>query len=157
MEKKTIYNIIYYATVLIVLTALPTLTACFFKGSVESFEDAALVMIIVLTVMLLTAAVLMRFSTFRFYVDPFAALEVVLSIYLADLLLALIRTGDILAAFKETGEIRAFTLVYYALAFVFGLILSFSIKRKSGKSISYRIIGKMSKPYNFNNKEPVLD
>lgn len=93
--------------------------------------------------------VLMRFSLLPWVMDPIAAAEIPLFLYL----------GMIVKQWKRAGELRAaFLLVNNQLAddggegwffliglFVFGLIMSLSFARRKGQSISYRLLSKLTK------------
>ena len=93
-------------------------------------------------------AVVMRFSTLRWYVDPFAALEVPAALYLAGVLDKIINGESVSHAFASVSD--SFTngggkgtLLLIAI-FAFGLLCSFSFKRREGKSISFRLAQRLA-------------
>ena len=92
--------------------------------------------------------VLMRFSLLKWYVDPFAAVEVPLLIYIGCVVSQMNRSGipffQALLEYNEKlsadgGEGWCFLIGL----FLFGLVASLSFARKSGESISYKLISKI--------------
>lgn len=81
-------------------------------------------------------AVLMRFSFLKAELDPIAAFEIPLTFYL----ILTVKFGTPSAFFELLGWNW---ILYMSLVFAFGLLCSFSLKRKQGQSISYRIIDKL--------------
>ena len=90
-------------------------------------------------------AVLMRFSLLKWYIDPIAAAMIPLFFYVGMIITNINRHGnDLSKAFasvnislcNDGGEGIFFLLGL----FVFGLLASFSIARKKGKSISFRAL-----------------
>lgn len=147
MRKKMLFfHLAYYILSLLIYMG-------FLFGSAKLFHTSNLGAAIALTYGLMFLAtpiiivVLMRFSLMKWYVDPLAAAEVPLFLYL----------GMIVNQMKHTGELRAAVLlvnnslcdnggggwVFLIGLFIFGLLASFSFARKRGESISYKLIGKM--------------
>ncbi len=91
-------------------------------------------------------AVLMRFSLFKWYVDPIAAAEVPMFLYFAMVINQMDRAGKFTAAVllvnNQLSDDGGEGWLFLIGLFVFGLIASFSIARKRGESISYRLISK---------------
>lgn len=152
MKKKIWpFHLIYYAIILLVYTA------CLYCASWLMHLDGDLNLGAVITVTLLfvfmvtpiLTIILMRFSLLKWYVDPFAAACIPAYLYCGMILNVTKRTQDLLSAFKEVnldlsndgGE----GWIFLACLFLFGLVTSFSISRKNGKSISYRLLAKIAK------------
>ena len=91
---------------------------------------------------------MMRFSPLRFYIDPFAAAEIPLFLYLAMILNGLKSAGGVRSAFllvnRRLADDGGMGGLFLAGLFLFGLLFSLSVKRKHGQSIAYRIIEKPS-------------
>lgn len=153
MQKKHIFShILYYVITPVVYLLFFHIASLFLDLSGES-DNLGAVMAVTYAVLFfmtpLLIAVLMRFSLFRWYVDPIAAAEIP----------ALLYFGMIVNQFKRSGTIRsAFLLVNNSLSedggmgwffiiglLVFGLLASLSFARKNGQSISYRILSKITK------------
>ena len=93
-------------------------------------------------------AVLMRFSLFKWYVDPFAAAEIPLLLYIGMIITNARRTESIQRAFLSVNgklcDDGGMGWLFLVGLFVFGLLASFSFARKDGESISYRVISKIT-------------
>ena len=93
-------------------------------------------------------AVMMRFSPLRFYIDPFAAAEIPLFLYLAMILNGLKSAGGVRSAFllvnRRLTDDGGMGVLFLAGLFLFGALFSFSFKRKRGQSVAYRIMEKPS-------------
>lgn len=93
-------------------------------------------------------AVLTRFSLLKWYLDPFAAALVPLYYYLRMIFNSMKKTGDLPAAFQRATQLLSANggegWLLLIVTFVFGLLASFSLARKKGESISYRLLAKIS-------------
>lgn len=92
-------------------------------------------------------ALLMRFSLLKWYVDPIAAMEILLFFYLACIYKEMTRAGDsfwnAMASYNERlSADGAEGWLFLIGLFLFGLIASFSAARKNGTIISYRLLRK---------------
>ncbi|MBQ4297940.1 MAG: hypothetical protein II771_06560 [Clostridia bacterium] len=91
---------------------------------------------------------MMRFSPLRFYIDPFAAAEIPLFLYLAMILNGLKSAGGVRSAFllvnRRLADDGGMGVLFLAGLFLFGALFSFSVKRKRGQSVAYRIIERPS-------------
>ena len=152
-KKKLIFlQFAYYAVSLLVYVVFFRGVSLLLdlSGKADNLGDIVAVTYFVLFLMTpVLVGVFMRFSFLPWVVDPFAAAEIPLFLYL----------GMIVKQWKRAGELRAaFLLVNNQLAddggegwyfiiglFVFGLIMSLSFARRKGQSISYRILSKLTK------------
>ena len=176
MQKKHIFfHLLYYVLTPVVYLLFFYIASLFLDLSGESDNLGAVMAVTYAVLFFLTPlliTVLMRFSLFRWYVDPIAAAEIP----------ALLYFGMIVNQFKRSGTIRsAFLLVNNSLSedggmgrffiiglFVFGLLASLSFARKNGQSISYRILSKITKlkwkghqneekdSYSFHNRDTCI-
>ena len=93
-------------------------------------------------------AILMRFSLFKWYVDPIAAAEIPLFLYFGMLFNQMKRSGDLRSAFllvnNKLSDDGGMGWLFLVGLLVFGLIMSLSFARKNGQSISYRLLAKIS-------------
>ena len=93
--------------------------------------------------------VLMRFSLLRWIVDPFAAAEIPLFLYLGMIVNQWRRGGEWRAAFllvnRQLADDGGMGWLFLLGLFLFGLLLSLSFARKKGQSLSYRILSKCTK------------
>ena len=92
-------------------------------------------------------AVIMRFSLLKWYVDPLAAAEVPLVLYVGMIINQMNRSGvHFYEAFLEINKVLSTderTGWFFLIGlFIFGLVASFSIARTKGESISYRLISR---------------
>ena len=143
MKKQVVFfNIVYYILIPAVFFGLLGLTSAlsggkYDLGSVFTFFVTPAMMFI-----------LMRLSLLRFYVDPFAAAEIPICFYLSMIINNMRTSGSFGRAFKYVNgnltDDGGSGIIFLIALFVLGLIFSFSKKRKSGKSISYRLIEKLS-------------
>lgn len=86
-------------------------------------------------------AVLMRCSLLRWYMDPFAAGEIPLCLYLMMLLNQVKRSGSFAEGFSALNHSLALEgFLFLAGLFLFGLIASISPSRKAGQNIMYRFM-----------------
>lgn len=97
----------------------------------------------------LWVALLMRLSLLRWYVDPIAAAEIPCTLY-AVMIVNQMRRGSPDFAAALSGVHRSLGIgggtgwLFLAGLFVFGLGMSLSFARKEGRSLSYRILGRLS-------------
>ena len=152
-KRLVIYSVIYYALVPSVFFVLMYLASAAIRAAKAQHGLAAVfigILVFVYLAVPVADAVMMRFSPLKFYVDPLAAAEIPLLIF-ALMVRQFSRSGSFRTAFYIVNEDLADDggigcLVLIGL-FIFGLLFSFSIKRKNGQSIAYRIIaGKRSLP-----------
>lgn len=138
---------------------IPLVFAAFFAGAswllgmVNNSNDLGTA--IAATLFLLYAAtpilmaVLMRFSLLRWYVDPFAAAEIPLFLYVSMLLNQAKRAGSLRSAFLlvngDLADDSGAGWIFLLALFLFGLLLSFSVARKKGRNLPYRWIGALQK------------
>ena len=103
MKKKLIiFHILYYVLTLLIYIAFFSAVSLLFKLSGEADNLGAAIavtygLLFVMTPMI--TAVLMRFSLFRWYIDPFAAAEIPLFLYLGMIWTQVRRSGALKAAF----------------------------------------------------------
>lgn len=158
-KKHVIFQCIYYVLTVIVYMA-------FFYGASRMLDltgkadNLGSVMAVTYGVLFVmtpsVVAVTMRFSLFRWYVDPIAAAEIPLFLYAVMLINQMNRSGDFTSAFylvnnklcDDGGEGWLFLIGL----FVFGLVMSLSFARKKGQSISYRLLSGI---YNKNDSRSV--
>ena len=150
MKKKLIlYSVLYYCLIpavfrgiMLLLSALLSITKS--RDNIGAVIIAALVFLYV--AIPVVDAVLMRFSPLRFYVDPFAAAECPLFMYLALIISRLRSTDSVRNAFLIVNQDLAddYGMGFFILTglFIIGVLFSLSIKRRYGQSIAYRIINK---------------
>ena len=149
MKKKIIlFQVLYYILILlgyIVCTLLAYLLTDLAAGlSLRAIVSVINAFLILATPFLIFIA--MRFSLLKWYVDPIAAACIPLYIYAGMILNVTRRTKDLWAAIDELnfglsndgGE----GWFFLGGLFLFGLLASFSIARKKGNSISYRLLAK---------------
>lgn len=143
-KNHIIFHFLYYTLTIAVYMAFFCSASLVLKkhddlGSVIAVTYGVL---FVMTPILVT--VLMRFSLFRWYVDPIAAAEIPLFLYVGMLLNQIKRSGDLISAFhlvnNDLGDDGGMGWLFLAGLFVFGLLMSFSPARKNGQSISYRLL-----------------
>ena len=154
-KKHVIFHFLYYVLTVVVYMA-------FFYGASllldltgrgEDLGAAILVTYGVLFVMTpVLVAILMRFSLFKWYVDPIAAVEIPLFLYVGMLFNQAKRSGDLLSAFRlvnnDLGDDGGMGWLFLVGLFVFGLVMSLSFARKNGQSISYRLLERIRKRSN---------
>lgn len=89
-------------------------------------------------------AVFARVSLLRWYVDPFAAALVPVSLYFIFVIDKIKLTDGFWEAFVSLNQqllgINRLTLYYFIGLFLFGLAVSFSPARKEGRSIAFQWI-----------------
>ena len=154
-KKHVIFHFLYYLLTIVVYMA-------FFYGASllldltgrgEDLGAAILVTYGVLFVMTpVLVAILMRFSLFKWYVDPIAAVEIPLFLYVGMLFNQMKRSGNLRSAFllvnNDLGDDGGMGWLFLVGLFVFGLVMSLSFARKNGQSISYRLLERIRKRSN---------
>lgn len=146
-KKKVIaFGVLYYALVLAVFAAYWWITGCL----VRTDEIGAVVAMVYATLFVgtpIAVAILMRFSLLKWYVDPIAAAVPPLYFFLFSLAGEIKRGADLKSAIlllgNDLGDDGGTGWGFLALLFLVGLVASFSIARKKGKSISYRLLEKL--------------
>lgn len=153
MKKKiVIFHILYYALSLLIYMAFFYSVSLLLNLSVDADNIGAAIAVTYGMLFLMTPiiiAVLMRFSLFKWYVDPIAAAEIPLFLYLGMIGNQWRHAGELKAAFllvnNQLGDDGGEGWFFLIGLFVFGLVMSLSFARKKGKSISYRILSKTMK------------
>ena len=146
-KKMWIFHLAYYVLLLLIY-------ACFFFISTKLFPPKlsigmakAVAYGIFYAATPIIAAVLMRFSFLKWYVDPIAAAEIPLFIYvrLIHTQMSISNITFYKALLKLNGQLFGDGgegwFLFIGL-FVLGLVASFSLARKKGKSLSYRLISR---------------
>ena len=153
MKKKIIiFQAIYYALILAVYLAFFYLSSLMLDLSGASDNLGAVMMVTYGVLYLMTPvliAVLMRFSLFKWFVDPIAAAEIPLFLYVGMLINLMKRSGNFRSAFlsvnNKLGDDGGMGWLFLVGLFVFGLVMSLSFARKKGQSISYRFLSRVTK------------
>lgn len=151
-KKHVMIQLLYYALVIIIYMAF-LYTASFMLNLFKQIDNIVTVILLCNAVLYLMTpiliAVLMRFSLFRWYVDPIAAAETPLFLYASMIISQMRRTHDFVSAFNlVNGNLKddgGMGWLFLAGLFLFTLLMSFSVARKKGESISYRLISKLGK------------
>lgn len=151
-NKHVIFHVLYYALIIVVYMAFFYAASLILDltGNADDLGVAMAVTYGVLFVMTpVLVAVLMRFSFFKWYVDPIAAAEIPLFLYVGMLFNQMKRSGDLRSAFlmvnNDLGDDGGVGWLFLVGLFVFGIVTSLSIARKNGQSISYRLLSKIGK------------
>ncbi len=143
-NKRIIPNVLYYILVPLVYFLFLSAASLFFDSPKE--DDLGIVTASIYAVLYvligtpIITVVLMRFSLIKWYVDPFAALEIPAVIYILVFLNQKEKYDNLSKAFQEANEALPFLLC----VFIFALVASLSFERKEEKSISYKLISKFS-------------
>ncbi len=153
MKKKLIvFHILYYVLTLLIYIAFFYAVSLLFKLSGEADNLGAAMAVTYGVLFLMTpilVAVLMRFSLFRWYVDPIAAAEIPLFLYVGMIWTQFGRSGELKAAFllvnSQLADDGGMGWLFLIGLFCFGLLMSLSFARKDGRSISYRMLSKITK------------
>ena len=147
MQKKLfLFHLAYYVFSLLIYIG-------FLFVSIKLFHTTNLAAAIAIAYGLMFLAtpilisVIMRFSLLKWYVDPLAAAEVPLFLYVGMIINQMNRSGSqFYNAFLETNKVLSADeqtgWIFLIGLFLFGLITSFSIARTKGESISYRLISR---------------
>ena len=151
-KKHVIFHFLYYVLTIVVYMAFFYAASLMLDltGKADNLGSVMAVTYGVLFVMTpVLVGVMMRFSLFKWYVDPIAAVEIPLFLYVAMLLNQAKRSGDLLSAFRlvnnDLGDDGGMGWLFLVGLFVFGLVMSLSFARKNGQSISYRLLSKITK------------
>lgn len=151
-KKHVIFYFLYYALTIVVYMAFFYAASLMLDltGKADNLGSVMAVTYGVLFVMTpVLVAVLMRFSLFKWYVDPIAAAEIPLFLYASMLINQMKRSGDLRSAFllvnSKLGDDGGEGWLFLVGLFVFGLVMSMSFARKNGQSISYRLLSKITK------------
>ncbi|MBQ8684171.1 MAG: hypothetical protein IJ518_06630 [Clostridia bacterium] len=145
-KKQLLFHVAYYILSLFIYIGFIFASTKFFHTSNLGAAIAIAYGLMFLATPILIA-VLMRFSLFKWYVDPLAAAEVPLILYIGMIINQMNQSGiHVYDAFLETNKVLCAdekTGWFFLIGlFLFGLVASFSFARKKGESISYRLISK---------------
>ena len=151
-KKLVIFHILYYVLTLLIYIAFFYAVSLLFRLSGEADNLGAAMAVTYGLLFFMTpllTAVLMRFSLFRWYVDPIAAAEIPLFLYLGMIWTQFRRSGELKAAFllvnRQLADDGGMGWLFLIGLFVFALLMSLSFARTKGQSISYRILSKIMK------------
>ncbi len=148
MKRKWLFQALYYVLVPCVFAAFLMLANLLLGDSANLGTVIAYVYFVLFLLTPIVAAVLMRFSLLKWVLDPFAALEIPLLLYIGMICKCMTRDGvGILSAFNLTNAKLADDggegFVFFAVLFVFSLLCTLSFKRTRECSVSYRILKKL--------------
>lgn len=159
-KKHVIFHFLYYVLTMVVYMAFFYAASLMLDltGKADNLGYVMTVTYGVLFVMTpVLVAILMRFSLFKWYVDPIAAVEIPLFLYVGMLFSQMKRSGDLRSAFllinNDLGDDDGMGWLFLVGLFVFGLVMSLSFARKNGQSISYRLLTKISKKDNSGGEQ----
>ena len=151
-NKHVIFHFLYYVLTIVVYMAFFYASSLMLDltGKADNLGSVMAVTYGVLFVMTpVLVAVLLRFSLFRWYVDPIAAAEIPLFLYVAMIFNQMKHADDLKSAFllvnKKLADDGGEGWLFLAGLLVFGLLTSLSFARKNGRSISYRLLEKIEK------------
>lgn len=151
-NKHVIFRFLYYVLTMVVYMAFFYAASLMLDltGKTDNLGYVMTVTYGVLFVMTsVLVAILMRFSLFKWYVDPIAAVEIPLFLYVGMLFNQAKRSGDLSSAFllvnNDLGDDGGMGWLFLVGLFVFGLVMSLSFARKNGQSISYRLLSRIDK------------
>jgi len=151
-KTKIIYNIAYYALVPAVwygITCLYSLATAGMRGTDDLGTAATVVFGYAFVLTPAYTAAAMRFSLLRAYIDPFAAAEIPLAIFLVTVAKQFGRSGELSSAFLIVGgklsDDYGIRYLFFAGLFIWGLAWSFSKKRLRGESVAYRLLSRLSR------------
>ena len=152
MNKKfLLWQFAYYALSLLIYMACVYVASLVLNlsGGVNNLGTVIFVTNGVLFLVIpVVVAVLMRFSLFRWYVDPISAAEFPIFLYISMLLNQMKLHGNFLEAFyalnsslsKDGGK----GWLFLTGIFFFALVMSFSIGRKNGSFLLITILRKVN-------------
>ncbi len=151
MKKKLfVCGVLYYPLSLLLYAGFFYLTAYLFRLSGEADNLGAAIALtygVLLIGTPIAAAILARFSLLRWYVDPIAAAQIPLFLYIGMLVGQLRHTPALRSAIlllnAELSDDGGMGWLFLGALFLFGLAASFSLSRKKGESIGYRVLGKI--------------
>ena len=149
-RKMSVFYFLYYALYLLIYVGFFLVSYLILDLSGAS-ENLGAVMVATYAVLFIGTptiiAVFMRFSLLRWYVDPFAAVEIPLCLYCGMIVKRMGHTGDFSSAFLKVNQSLCSDSgsgwIFLIGLFLFSLLLSLSPARKRGESISYRLIAKI--------------
>ncbi len=151
-KKHVIFHFLYYLLTIVVYMAFFYAASLMLDltGKADNLGSVMAVTYGVLFVMTpVVVAVMMRFSLFKWYVDPIAAAEIPLFLYVGMLFNQMKRSGDLRSAFllvnNDLGDDGGMGWLFLVGLFAFGLVMSLSFARKNGQSISYRLLSRIDK------------
>lgn len=151
-NKHVIFHFLYYLLTIVVYMAFFYAASLMLDltGKADNLGSVMAVTYGVLFVMTpVLVAILMRFSLFKWYVDPIAAAEIPLFLYASMLINQMKHSDSFVSAFRllnnELGDDGGMGWLFLVGLFVFGLVMSLSFARKKGQSISYRLLAKINK------------
>lgn len=151
-NKHVIFHFLYYALTIVVYMAFFYAASLMLDltGKADNLGSVMAVTNGVLFVMTpVLVAILMRFSLFKWYVDPTAAAEIPIFLYASMLINQMKHSDSFASAFRllnnKLGDDGGMGWLFLAGLFVLGLVMSLSFARKKGQSISYRLLAKISK------------
>lgn len=151
-NKHVIFHFLYYALTIVVYMAFFYAASLMLDltGKADNLGSVMAVTNGVLFVMTpVLVAILMRFSLFKWYVDPIAAAEIPIFLYASMLINQMKHSDSFVSALhllnNKLGDDGGMGWLFLVGLFVFGLVMSLSFARKRGQSISYRLLAKISK------------
>ena len=151
-KKHVIFHFLYHVLTMVVYMAFFYAASLMLDltGKADNLGSVMAVTYGVLFVMTpVLVAILMRFSLFKWYVDPIAAVEIPLFLYVGMLFNQAKHSGDLSSAFRlvnnDLGDDGGMGWLFLVGLFVFGLVMSLSFARKNGQSISYRLLSRIDK------------
>lgn len=149
-SKVLIYNVLYYIFVpaLIMLLFFCASLILDVSGAKENLGAFVLVTYAVIFAALPALEIfIMRYSFFKWYIDPIAAAEIPVTIYTAMLINTLKTSHGFKSAFLtlngSLAEDKGVGFIFLIGLFIIGIIASFSLKRIKEQNVSYRIINKL--------------
>ena len=145
---RLVFHVLYYVLFLLVYIAF----LCFASLLLDHIDSLGAIMAATYGVLFLATpvvvAAMMRFSLFKWYIDPIAAAEIPLFLYISMLIKGAARVNGYADAFARLNSSLADNggegWLFLIGLFVFGLIASFSLARPKEKSISYRLLAKIA-------------
>ena len=147
MQKKMWFvHLAYYILSALIYVGIVYGYALLFRTpNIGEVVLAAIVLILVVIPVAVIAIV--QFSLLKWYVDPLAALEAPLLLYIGLVVQEMSSTkGEFWDSFVSVAESfsadSGIGWLYLIGLFVLGLLASISIARKEGRSISYRLLSK---------------
>lgn len=151
IKKLAHFQFAYYILTILIYMAF-FYSASLILDLTGKADDLGSVMVVTYGVLFVMSPVLivalMRFSLFKWYVDPIAAAEIPLFLYVGMLINHAKRSGDISSAFllinRKLSDDGGEGWLFLAGLFTLGLLASLSPARKKGKSISFRALAAIS-------------
>ena len=147
-KKLILFHLLYYILVAGIYTA--TLYCVYLMLKVMGVNPATIVVVALGFLFLavpIVIAVAMRFSLFRWYMDPIAAVEFPLFLYVSMVISQTKHSSSvrnaILMVNNDLNDDGGSGWLFFAGLFLFGLLASFSIARKNGQSVSYRLLARL--------------